>query len=93
MFHMAMNVPASLRCKADHEQSSASNHADIVVAQGPFIIMAYGYLSLSLEKRRSCWIGTATGNVLPDEIEEVMHRWHARTKLVAESDQDGVSGG
>ncbi len=80
-----MNMPSILYRMARSDDIAEPHNRGIVIAKGPFIIMAYGYLSLSLETRSSAWINCSHGDVMPDEIETVMRQWHEHTKLAPDS--------
>ena len=77
----AMNTPSVLYRMAKNDDVKAPHDRRIVIAKGPFIIMAYGYLSLPLETRSSAWIQCPDGDVMPDEIETVMRHWNQHAKL------------
>ena len=66
---------------ASNDVSTESHKRGIVIAKGPFIILAYGYLSLPLEIRDHAWIRCPDGDVMPGEIEAVMRRWHQHARL------------
>ena len=76
-----MNTPSILYRMVGNDDVSEPRERRVAIAKGPFIIMAYGYLSLSLEKRRSAWINCPHGDVMPDEIETVMRQWNQHMKL------------
>ena len=75
-----MNTPCILYRMARNNDSTGPRERRIVIAKGPFIIMAYGYLSLPPETRSSAWINCPDGDVMPGEIESVMRQWHQHTQ-------------
>src|SRR3982751_4260868 len=77
----AMNVPSILYRMAGNEDVAEPSERGIVVAKGPFIFMAYGFLSLPLETRSSAWINCPDGDVMPGEIEAIMRQWHQPAQL------------
>jgi len=76
----AMKTPSVL-CRTAKNDDVMKHHDRIIIAKGPFIIMAYGYLSLPEATRGCAWIQCPHGDVMPDEIETVMRQWHEHTKL------------
>jgi hypothetical protein len=81
----AMNTPSILYRMVKNGVILESHDRRVVIAKGPFIIMAYRYLSLSLEDRRFAWITCPHGDVMPDEIETVMRQWHQPPKLAPDA--------
>lgn len=76
-FQIDMNAPATLcRIKESSVDARPGKSRDaVVVARGPFLIMAHGYLAQTSEDRPAFWIKSAGRNVMPAEIEEVMRVW------------------
>ena len=75
-----MKTPSILYRMARREEVTGACEQRIIIAKGPFIFMAYGYLSLPRDARGSAWITCPHGDVLPDEIETVMRQWHQSTR-------------
>ncbi|MEP7005053.1 MAG: hypothetical protein ABI810_03655 [Sphingomonas bacterium] len=85
MLKTAMNAPSILYRMARNEDSTESSERRIIIAKGPFIILAYGYLSLPLEVRCAAWINCPDGDVMSGEIEAVMRQWHQHAQLTPDS--------
>jgi len=81
----AMNAPSILYRMAGNEDVAEPREGGIVVAKGPFIFMAYGYLSLPPETRRAAWINCPGGDVMPDEIEAIMRQWHQHAQFIPDA--------
>jgi len=81
MPRIAMNMPSILYRMARNDDSTELSERRVIIARGPFIIMAYGYLSLPLEIRSSAWINCPDGDVMPGEIEAVMQQWHQHAQF------------
>ena len=70
---------------AENDDVAEPTDRKVIIAKGPFIIIAYGYLSLPLETRGSAWINCPDGDVMPGEIETMMRQWHEHAKFAPDS--------
>ena len=69
---LPMDVPAEIHRWASEDA------ADVVVAQGPLVIMAHGLMALDPAERGSCWITTAAGDLTAGDVEETLRGWSMR---------------
>lgn len=75
---IAMDEPATLCRRIGNVIHSGRDEPEMVVATGPFIIMAAGYLALDATDRDAFCIRCAQGEVESSEVEEAMLEWRRR---------------
>lgn len=78
MAKIAMDEPATLCRRIGNVSPSGRDEPEMVVAKGPFIIMAAGYLALAVADRDAFCIRCAQGEVESTEVEEAMLEWKRR---------------
>ena len=76
---LPMHLPAELHRRA-LESAGASEMvgAEVTVARGPLVIMAYGLMAIDPAERDCFWISSAQGDLTADATEEVLRGWNAR---------------
>jgi len=80
---ITMNEPAMLYRKMGDTTNPGRRSWETVIARGPFIVMAAGYLAFDPELRASFSIRSETREVSPDEIEEAVREWNAHKRDLA----------
>jgi hypothetical protein len=73
-----MNEPAMLYRRMSDVAHPGRREWETVIARGPFIVMAAGYLAFDPEHRASFCIRSESREVTPDEIERAVREWNAR---------------
>ncbi|AJP71085.1 hypothetical protein [Sphingomonas hengshuiensis] len=68
-----MSAPAELRRRVDDAAVGAGD--DVLVAQGPLIIMAYALTSMPDAAREACTIATAVGDYSASEAAALLRHW------------------
>lgn len=74
---ITMNEPAMLYRKMGDTTHPGRRSWETVIARGPFIVMAAGYLAFDPELRASFSIRSETREVTPEEIEEAVREWNS----------------
>jgi hypothetical protein len=80
---ITMHEPAMLYRKMSEVGQPGRRDWETVVARGPFIVMAHGYLAFDPEHRASFCIRSETREVSPEEIEQAVRDWNARKESIA----------
>jgi hypothetical protein len=80
---ITMNEPAMLYRRTADAANPERRAWETIIARGPFIVMAAGYLAFDPEHRTSFSIRTETREVMPDEIEEAVQEWNAGKQRLA----------
>ncbi len=82
---ITMNEPAILYRRQSDAGNPGRAEWETIIARGPFIVMAVGYLAFDPEHRALFRIRSETREVTPDEIEQAVREWNAGNKgLVAD---------
>ena len=80
---ITMNEPAMLYRKMGDTTHPGRRSWETVIARGPFIVMAAGYLAFDPELRASFSIRSETREVTPEEIEEAVREWNSHKQDLA----------
>ena len=72
---VAMNAPATLMRVVEDEA--------VMVARGPFVIMAHGLLAIPADHRDGFWIETPDGDVSAADTEAALSAWMRPASVVA----------
>ena len=83
MPQIMMHEPAMLYRKMDDVAHPGRRDWETVVARGPFIVMAYGYLAFDPEHRASFCVRSESREVTPEEIEQAVREWDGRKESIA----------
>ena len=83
MPQITMHEPAMLYRKMGDITQPGRRDWETVVARGPFIVMAHGYLAFDPEHRASFCIRSETREVTPEEIEQAVRDWNGRKESIA----------
>ncbi len=71
----SLNTPAELHRKVGMAISDPELDGDIVVARGPFIILACGFMALDVKDRGALWISCPSGVLTAGEVEDAVRHW------------------
>jgi len=74
---ITMNEPAILYRRQRDAANPGRPEWETIIARGPFIVMAAGYLAFDPEDRALFRIRSETREVTPDEIEQAVREWNA----------------
>jgi hypothetical protein len=77
---LPMNVPAELHRMIGDSGDCDASTAQVTVARGPLVIMAYGLMAIDPAERDCFWITSAAGDLTPDATEEVLREWNTRRR-------------
>ena len=83
-----MDAPAVLHRRIEEIDPATHRMRDVIVAEGPLVIMAYGLLSMEPAERVRLWISSPAGNLDSAETEEAIERWRAPPPGYREGDRD-----
>ncbi len=72
---LPMDMPAEIHRRMPPDQAREAANGDVVVARGPFIIMAHGLLAIDPAEREGLWIASPLGDLSPEEAEEALRLW------------------
>lgn len=87
MPQITMHEPAILYRRQGDAANPGRPEWETIIARGPFIVMAVGYLAFDPEHRAFFRIRSETREVTPDEIEQAVREWNTgKHDLVPDSE-------
>jgi hypothetical protein len=72
---LPMDMPAEIHRRTMTGPVGGAIDGHVVVAKGPFIIMAHGLLSIDPAEREGLWITSPLGDLSAEEAEEALRQW------------------
>jgi len=76
MPQITMHEPAILYRRQSDTANPGRPEWETIIARGPFIVMAVGYLAFDPEHRALFRIRSETREVTPEEIEQAVREWN-----------------